>query len=115
MMNISIKRNNDRSLRVVATNKSDGSVHDITGWSIYLTVKKSVHDSDDDAIISKVVTTHTNPTGGISNIVIDADDTKNQPVGTYHFDLLIVDENGKRHSTQTGTFSIEQEVTDGDS
>lgn len=112
-MNLSIKRNNDRSLKVVVTNKSDGSVHDITDWSIYFTVKQNSFDSDDKAIIRKVVTTHTNPTGGISHIVIDADDTKTKKVGMYSYDLLILDENGKRHSTDTGIFEIKQEISDG--
>lgn len=114
IMNISIKRNNDRSLKVVATNQSDGSVHDITDWTIHFTVKKNRSDKDSAAIIRKTVTTHTDPTQGISHIVIDANDTKSKEVGTYYYDLLIVDENGKRHSTQTGIFELEQEVSDGD-
>lgn len=113
-MRIQITRNNDRSLKVTAKNKADGSVHDITGWTIHFTVKKNADDKDSEAIIRKEVTSHTNAAQGISHIVIDADDTKTKDVGFYVFDLLIVDSNGKRQSTQQGAFELLQEVTDGD-
>ena len=110
-MNISIKRNNDKNFRI--TVKKDGVAYDITGWTVYFTVKKNASDADDKAIISKTVTTHEDATNGITNIAIAANDTKTKPVGYYVFDIKVKDAQNKLQSSETGAFELVQEVTDG--
>lgn len=109
---ITIKRNNDRNLSL--TVKKDGVPQDITDWIVYFSVKKFGHLPDDQAIIYKEVTAHTNPTAGETTISILAADTASDAVDNYSYDILIVDDQGKRQSSQTGTFVLEQEITDGD-
>lgn len=109
---ISIKRNNDSALSL--TVKKDGTAENITGWTIKFSVKENRNDIDADAIIFKTVTSHTNPTSGLSAIPIDADDTKDKEIGDYYYDILFIDDLGKRQSTATGTFRIVQEITDGE-
>lgn len=111
-MNIRVKRDNDRGLKI--TISKDGAAKNITGWTIFFSVKKRKNDTDDQAIIFKEVTSHTNPTAGETYITIDAADTKTEKVGIYPFDIKAVDDQGKKQSSETGTFEIVQEVTDGD-
>lgn len=110
-MNISLKRGNDRNLRVTVTNAA-GQPVDITGWSVRFTVKKVQTMSDADAIINKLITSHENPTGGITNIPINGSDTDNQPIDLFYLDIRVRDALGKEHSSDTGTFQIIQPITD---
>jgi len=110
-MDISLKRGNDRNLKVTVTD-SAGAAVDITDWSVRFTVKVWATDSDDDAIINKLVTSHENPTGGITNIPINGADTDSQDVGKYSFDIRVRDALDKENSSETGDFLIIQPVTD---
>jgi hypothetical protein len=111
-MNVSIKRGNDRNLRI--TVKKDGAVVDITGWTIYFAVKRKPNDTDANAIISKVVTSHEDAANGVSVIEIDGDDTRTEKVGNYVFDIRVKDDADKEQSSETGVFEIVQEIADGE-
>lgn len=110
-MKIALKRGNDRNLKVTVTDAAGAAVN-ITGWSVRFTVKKNVTDTDAQAIINKLVTVHENPTGGITNIVINGADTDTAAVGNYAFDLRVRDGANKEHSSDTGQFAVVQEITD---
>ena len=58
---------------------------DITGWTIYLTVKNKKSDSDANAVITKKVTTHSDPVGGISDIQLTTEDTDR--IGNYYYSI----------------------------
>ncbi len=107
---ITVKRNNDRGLPLEV--KKDGAAVNITGWAIHLAVKKNQNDADSDAIID-VDAVITNPTAGEASITIDASDTATEEVGPYYYDILAVDDQGKRQSSRTGIFDLVQEITDG--
>lgn len=62
----------------VTVTNSDGSPYNLTGCTVYFTVKKKadINTSDDTAaIIQKTITTHTSPTGGLSSIVLSNAET----------------------------------------
>ena len=109
-MKISIKRDNDRNLKVTVT--KNGVAVDITGWSVRFTVKKTANLTDAQAIINVLVTSHENPTGGITNIPINASDTTTEEVGRYVYDIKVRDASNKLHSSDSGIFELVQEVTD---
>lgn len=109
---ITIKRNNDRNLNLTFT--KDGDPFDITGSTIWMAVKEKRSDPDEDAVFIKEVTSHTDPSGGLSTIGIAASDTATAEIGKYFYDILLIDSLGKRQSSETGNFFIEQEVTDGE-
>lgn len=108
-----IKRNNDKSYPITVT-KDDVAV-DITGWTIYFSVKENRNDSDSDALIYKTISSHTDASNGESVISISASDTETVDPGEYYYDLLFIDDSNKRQSSDTGKFQIIQETTDGDS
>jgi len=55
--------------------EKNGISEDITGWSIYLTVKENMEDTDTNAKISKTVTVHSEPTNGKTLISLTSSDT----------------------------------------
>ena len=55
--------------------KKDGIVVDLTGWTIYFTVKEKVSDSDINANIKKTITSHLDAVNGKSLIELTPTDT----------------------------------------
>ena len=58
---------------------------DITGWTIYFTVKENITDSDANAKINKKITSHTDAENGKSLITLTKIETNLE--GTYHYSL----------------------------
>lgn len=108
MSEITINRGNTFSGTVTITN-SDGTPKDITGYTLFFTVKKnsnSITTDDSDAMISKTVTSHTNPSGGISAIYLSPTDTSLNP-GSYIYDIKLKDASGSWvQSSITDKFNI---------
>ena len=75
---LSIIKGNSKNYRL-AFELTSGEPIDITGYTVFFTVKKNVNQTDDQAIISKTNTTHTNPTGGITIIQITTSDSDVTP------------------------------------
>lgn len=74
------------------TYKVDGVPTDITGATILFTVKTVEYDdspTDATAIIEKNITDHTDPTHGISQIVLDPADTRELAPDTYYYSIKI--------------------------
>lgn len=68
---------------------SAGSAVDITGATVWMTIKNKVGDSDADALVQKEVTSHADPTEGETQIVITSDDTQELRAGTFKYDIQI--------------------------
>lgn len=88
---------------------SSGTAVDITGDTIFFTVKVNKTDPDLSALISKTITSHTNPTGGISTITLSSTDTA-ITAAEYYFDIK------RKHGTniktiENGIFKVNQEIT----
>lgn len=107
---ITLKRNNDRNFPIVVT-KDDSPVN-ITDWEIKMAVKANQDDPDADAIID-VDGVVANASAGEAMITISASDTALQAIGEYYYDILLLDDQGKRQSSKTGIFKLVQEITDG--
>jgi len=91
---------------------SSGDAIDITGYTFLFTVKKRLSDSDDDAIIKKVITSHPDPTGGKTKIIIDSADTVEKN-GKYLYDFQWIDNSTMRKAVlKKAKFIIEQRVGD---
>jgi hypothetical protein len=57
---------------------------DITGWTIIFIVKNKLTDPDNDAIINKEITVHSEPTQGKSLIRLESTDTDITPKSYYY-------------------------------
>jgi len=67
------------------TFKKDGVVTDITGWTVYMTVKKTLSLSDSEAIINKKITEHSDATNGQTQIELEITDTNY--TGNYYYSI----------------------------
>lgn len=108
--NIDIVRGDTKTFALNFT--SDGNTPiNITGWTIYYTVKRRLEDLDVDAVIRKTITTHTNPTGGQTEIVLLNTDTQNLETETFWHDIQVKDTNNKINTIAFGTFNVLADVT----
>jgi hypothetical protein len=108
-LNIDLYRGDDYSWEFRFT--SAGTVQDITGWTIYFTVKRYITDADEDAIIQKIITTHTDPTNGISQVSLSHSETILFPVGSWLYDVQIKTVAGEIYTLFKGSFKVIQDVT----
>ena len=89
-----------------------GAVIDITGYTIYFTVKSlaNISSGDNTATIQKIVTSHTDPTHGITHIALTSSDT-NVTAGEYYYDIQMKTDTGAISSCVQGKFEILQDIT----
>jgi hypothetical protein len=70
----------------------DGVATSIVGSTVLFTVKSTEYDDDDtdgSALIQKTVTSHTDPTHGISTITLTPADTRDVVPGNYYYSIKI--------------------------
>jgi len=84
---------------------SDGKALDLTGRTIFCSIKslRDDADTDADALITKEVTSHSEPTKGLSVITFSAADTDIEP-GLYVADIKVY---GEGFNANTDPFYIE--------
>lgn len=107
---ISLYRGDSKSLTLNFTD-SNGNVVDITGGTVTFTLKNSKDDLDADAVIQKSVTSHSNPTGGISKIDILASETQGLSPNVYRYDIQILLPGGLKKTVAFGDFEVIGDIT----
>jgi hypothetical protein len=111
MSDIAVIRGDDVTLNITVTDDSTtpATAIDITGATIFFTVKANLNDADADALISKSVSSHSNPAAGITSIALTPTDT-DITEGLYPCDFQVV-RGGKVSSSQRAVFEVAQDVT----
>lgn len=91
----------------------DGNPIDITGYTVYFTVKKKPDADDDDssAVIKKDVSVHTDPTNGETSIEIAKADTEDVEPRRYVYDLQLKDASDKIASSKFGVLEVIPDIT----
>lgn len=89
---------------------SDGVAIDITGATVFFTVKKRITDPDSEAVISKTITSFTDPTNGLATLQLSNTDTDITP-GKYVFDIQLKTVDNKIASSSSANFFVNQDVT----
>lgn len=108
---LSIYEGEDQVNTVTILDSSSNPV-DITGYTFLFTVKRKLDDSDDNAIIQKEITSHSDPTNGITEITLVPGDTADK-AGNYFYDYQWVDTSTKRRVVlKNANFQIEKRVGD---
>jgi len=105
--NLNIFRKTTKSYKLTVT--KDGVVEDITDWTFYLTVKEKVTDSDDDAKIKKDITTHSDPTNGVTYISLTKTDT--DILGSLYYDVKFKDDDGNIGIFVYGRMTFKKPIT----
>ena len=106
---ISIIKATDNSIDLTFT--ENGVAFDITGYLILFTVKAEckISKEDDEALITKNITVHSDPTHGKSTLDLTAEDT-NIPAGNYYWDLRLI-KDGVITQTKRDTIEVIEGIT----
>lgn len=105
---LTIVRGDTKTYKLVFRNSS-GIPVDITGWTVYFTVKENLSQTDDQALISKNVTSHTDPANGETSIVLSSTDTDH--VGNYIYDIQYKNTLDEIHTILEGILSFSKDIT----
>lgn len=89
---------------------SAGDAINITGYTVFFTVKTLDTDTDASALISKTVTTHSDAAGGESQVSLSASDT-DIATGVYIYDFQFKDGSGNIATIVKDKFLVLQDVT----
>jgi len=87
----------------------DGSGVDITGWTVYFTVKKNMEDTDLNAKITKVVTSHDSAATGKTLIELTSLDT-DITAENYYYSIDYLDDEGNEDILFWGKIRISEPV-----
>ena len=86
-----------------------GVAVDLTGATVFFTVKRNLQDADSKALISKDITSFTSPTTG--DVAITLTDTDVDYVGEFFYDVKIKYPNTKIQSVLTDKFILADHTT----
>lgn len=89
----------------------DGAPINLTGATVFLTVKENPTDPDSEALIATSWSSHTDPTAGVTAVTLSSGQT-NIPTGSYYYDFQIRDGGGAIQSTKKGTLIVLQDITE---
>lgn len=105
---LKVKRGDTKTWTLYFYDENGGYV-DITGYTIFFTAKTNPSDVDASAIISKTITSHSNPTSGETTISLTTTDTAN--VASLVFDIQVKTATGDIYTILEGTLNISKDVT----
>jgi hypothetical protein len=93
----------------VTVTQSDGTAYDLTGATLFLTVKNALADADSLAVIRKEVTAHDAPEAGESHFEILT--TDNATAGVRLYDVQLKDADNKIFTLFGGIWKVLADVT----
>jgi hypothetical protein len=93
----------------VTVTQSDGTAYDLTGATLFLTVKNALTDADSAAVIRKEVTSHDAPLAGESHFEILT--TDNATAGVRFYDVQLKDSANKIFTLFGGVWRVVADVT----
>lgn len=82
---------------------------DLTGCTVFFTVKRNLQDADARALIQSDVTSHTDPSEGLTSIPLSS--TQCDIVGEFWYDIKIKSSTGKIRSILKDTIIFVDHVT----
>jgi hypothetical protein len=93
----------------VTVTQSDGTAYDLTGSTLFLTVKNALTDADSAAVIRKEVTAHDDAAAGESHF--DLLTTDNATAGVRFYDVQLKDSTNKIFTLFGGIWRVTADVT----
>lgn len=89
---------------------SDGAAIDITGWTLFMTIKRRPEDTDDEALISKTITSHTDAANGETLVTLTHDETKDL-AGQYYYDVQVKKGDGSIMTVLNDIITFTEDIT----
>ncbi len=84
---------------------------DITGWTVWFTVKEFEYDDDSDAIIQKKLTNHDDPANGVTIITLSSSETSTI-VGEKYYDIQVKRDDDSIQTLVKGHVEFVEGITD---
>jgi len=106
---LSVFRGDTQVYNITFKDENDVAI-DITGWTLFMTVKINENDPDSSAIISKTVTSFPDPTNGKATISLSPTDT-DQLIDCYFYDMQLKDSSGNITTYLSGIFNVTRDIT----
>ena len=107
---IKLIRGDSRDIGVTFIDK-DGDAINLTNGTVFFTVSKIQNpQNDDDALITKDVTSHDEPETGRTVIELTPEDTDINP-GSFWYDVQLVDVEGNVLSSEKNRLEIISDIT----
>jgi len=106
-LNLAMEMNNDYSFLINNYSDSSKTPLDITDYTFYFTIKTDKLDENSEAIINKTITSHIDPTNGITRISISSSEIENL-YGVYSYDIIRVSDTETKTTLFKGNFTITQ-------
>lgn len=103
----------DRNYNLNFTDSQDNA-QNITGWTVFFTLKRDPSIDDTDAAISKTITTHNDAANGETSFKITNDDSKDLK-GSYYYDIQVKKDSGDIQTIVWGNINILEEYTERES
>jgi len=107
---LEIIRGDTTDITVTITDEN-GSAVDITGATVYFTIKSKISDDDSNSLIQKEITNHTDPINGKTTISLSATETAEFPPDNYVWDLQIKFPDGTVTSAKYDKLVVLPDVT----
>lgn len=108
MNDLQIYRGDDKTWQVQFKDALEVAI-DITGWTVYFTVKEKDSDTDANATITKTITSHVDPTAGKTDIILVPTDTSSLK-GNFYYDIRIKKDTGEIITVLVGTLEVLKNV-----
>ena len=103
-------RGDNKSYTLAFTDKNNEPIN-ITGWTIFFTIKRYLSQSDDEANLKEDVTNHDDPTNGLSSIHLSNGQTDSLEPGDYFCDIQIKKVDGTILTIMAGKLKVLADVT----
>lgn len=103
-----IIRGDTKSFTITFNDQNNDPI-DITGATIEFMVKEKLTDTNADALIHKTITSHSNPTSGITILSLSTSDTEDLRPGQYYYDIQRT-QNSEVKSSDKAIFLVEADV-----
>ncbi len=107
--NLEVYRGDDKTWKITFKDANQNPI-DITGATVWFTVKENATDTDPQAVIQKQITTHTVPLQGETELILVPADTQNLEATDYEYDMQLVT-GGKVTTFMRGTFNVLQDIS----
>lgn len=104
----------DSFARILTFTDGNGGVYNLTGCTLYMTVKANESDLEADAVISKTIqsTQFTDPTGGVATVSVTAQEMLLIAPASYYYDIKCKTTNGTVFTIIYGLFEVLETQTE---
>ena len=108
--NIKFYRGDDISFNMAFTGEDEITPLDITGWTVFFTIKNNKSDPDKKAVLQKEFINFAAPQNGIAPIIVSKTETDGFK-GSYYYDFQVKRLDGTILTISSGSITFIEDIT----